>query len=89
MLKIRTRLVNFRVTEEEHERLKSASTRHGARCLSDYARFLILGTPHSGSESIAAKVVALDRRLAVLELFLSDSHYSADKSNVDRTQSER
>jgi hypothetical protein len=88
MLQIRTRLVNFRVTEEEFERLKSACNEHGARCLSDYARALMLGTPHAGSESIAAKVVALDRRLAVLELSLSALHYSSAKSNVDLAQSE-
>src|ERR1017187_9362681 len=42
----RTRLVNFRVTDEEFERLKTASGRQGARCLSDFARGVMLGSPN-------------------------------------------
>jgi mobilization protein NikA len=40
--KPRTRLINFRVSEEEYEQLRQASTRSGARSLSEYARSAIL-----------------------------------------------
>ena len=42
MLKLRSRQVSFRVTEEEYEGLRSASSQRGARCLSDYARTVML-----------------------------------------------
>jgi hypothetical protein len=40
----RKRLVNFRVTDEEFRRLKTASSLKNARCLSDFARSAILET---------------------------------------------
>jgi hypothetical protein len=42
MLKTRNRIINFRVTEDEFTRLRTASLENGARCLSDYARTAIL-----------------------------------------------
>lgn len=42
MLKTRSRIINFRVTEDEFEQLKYAALDKGARCLSDYARTAIL-----------------------------------------------
>jgi hypothetical protein len=42
MLKTRNRIINFRVTEDEFTRLRTASVENGARCLSDYARNAIL-----------------------------------------------
>ena len=68
MLKARTRLINFRVTDEEFERLKSASGRQGARCMSDFARTLMLaqsGDLYHGS--FDDKLLSLDRRLTNLE----------------------
>jgi hypothetical protein len=69
MSKARTRLVNFRVTDEEFERLKNDSGLQGARCLSDFARSLMLGQPnlHPASGSYDDKLLSFDRRLAALE----------------------
>jgi hypothetical protein len=44
MLKTRNRIVNFRVTEDEFMRMRTASIDKGSRCLSDYARDAILKT---------------------------------------------
>ena len=38
----RTKLVNFRLSEEEFQSLKAASAQFGARSLSDYARSAVL-----------------------------------------------
>ncbi|WP_155121587.1 plasmid mobilization protein [Bryobacter aggregatus] len=38
----RTRLVNFRLSEDEYERLKDTCFRSGARSVSDYARAAVL-----------------------------------------------
>ena len=67
MQKIRNRLVNFRVTEEEFELLKSACDRQGSRCMSDFVRNSMLSSPDLDPESVVTKVVTLDRRIAALE----------------------
>ena len=73
MREIRTRLVNFRVTDEEFERLKAAADRQGARCLSDFARASMLSQSKSrpDSEPMEDRMDLFDRRLAVLERSMS------------------
>ena len=73
MSKPRSRLVNFRLTDEEFELLKAASSRQGARCVSDFVRYVIL-TPHSRCPvsstyddallSFELRVIALERSMA-------------------------
>src|ERR1035437_8185908 len=70
--KVRSRLINFRVTDEELEQLKTAATVQGARCLSEFARLVMLGTATGAQspaapESLDGKLSLLDRRLNVLE----------------------
>jgi hypothetical protein len=70
--KVRKRLVNFRVTDEEFEQLKTAAAVQGSRCLSEFARLVMLGTaagadPPTSPESLDGKLSLFDRRLNVLE----------------------
>lgn len=70
MQKVRSRLINFRVTDEELERLKAAANVQGSRCLSEFARFVMLGAGVQSSavpESLDGKLLLFDRRLNVLE----------------------
>lgn len=71
MHKLKNRIINFRVTDEELARLKSASDLHGARCLSDFTRTVMLrtatGAPDEGNRSIEEKIDGLDRRLTSVE----------------------
>lgn len=67
MQKVRNHLVNFRVTEEEFEKLKNACDRQGARCLSHFVRDVMLNSPNLDPDSMINKVDILDRRLAALE----------------------
>ena len=72
MQKVRSRLINFRVTDEELEQLKTAATVQGARCLSEFARLVMLGTATGAQspaapESLDGKLSLFDRRLNVLE----------------------
>jgi hypothetical protein len=72
MNKLRKRLVNFRVTEQEFERIKIASDRQGARCISEFARSLMLGNVDSDSpsdfrDSLDDMLLSHDCRLAILE----------------------
>lgn len=72
MQKIRNRLVNFRVTDEEFEQLKTAAAVQGSRCLSEFARLVMLGTAAGAQapaiqESLDGKLTLFDHRLHVLE----------------------
>ena len=72
MQKVRSRLINFRVTDEELEQLKAAAAVQGSRCLSEFARLVMLGTATSTqlpsvSGSLDGKLSVFDRRLNVLE----------------------
>ncbi len=48
VLNPRTRLVNFRVSEDEFRRLKESCARAGARSVSDYARAAVLTEAGAG-----------------------------------------
>ena len=64
--KSRTRLVNFRLTEEEFHRLKIAAALQGARCMSDFLRLLALGGVRTAG-LVPQDNVNPDERLASLE----------------------
>jgi hypothetical protein len=72
MLKIRSRVVNFRVTADEFERLKVASVQHGASCLSDFARSALLdaATVAPINSENPDKIRSLETRLSDLETCL-------------------
>lgn len=55
----RTRLVNFRLSEEEYQELKSSCSRSSARSISDYARAAVL-SGRSGKMSLPATLVAVN-----------------------------
>jgi hypothetical protein len=89
MSKPRTRLVNFRVTDEEFERLKAASDRQSARSLSDFARCVML-TQHdicSVSGSYDDRFVSFDRRVASLERSMARLVEALSGSQLQRVNS--
>lgn len=74
MLKTRSRIINFRVTEDEFTRLRTASVENGARCLSDYARTALMHALEGCSDQPEGRAAgkgelqALGRRLGIVEL---------------------
>ena len=88
MQKVRNRLVNFRVTDEEFEKLKSACGRHGARCMSDFARTVMLSNPNLDPLSVADQMLSLDQRVAGLETSMSRLVNALAGSKVALTVSE-
>ncbi len=67
----RNRLVNFRLSEDEFERLRQACSRLRARSISEFARNAVLhsleevfGVPAASGERLAA----LDRKVCELEI---------------------
>jgi len=66
----RNRLVNFRLSDEEFERLKVACSQFGARSISDFARGSVLERIVDGPEREARpqeRIVELDHKLSALE----------------------
>ena len=81
MQKVRARLVNFRVTDDELAQLKTASDRHGARCLSAFARKMILNAAND-IEPRADRLEALDHRLSILEDSISRLFRAVNSAQV-------
>lgn len=81
VLNPRNRLVNFRLSEVEFERLKAACARQGARSISDFARTSVLSNldeplevalhPHSRLSNLDHKVSELEIRVEQLLHLLS------------------
>jgi len=73
----RNRLINFRVTDDEFRRLKTASSLKNARCLSDFARSAVLQTAQDcesaadSTEPLADQLRDFGLRLAKLESGMS------------------
>ena len=73
----RSRVINFRVTQDEYQRLRKASVDGGCRCLSEYARVVLLKSldnpPESkpGASNGHDKMLTLELRVGLVELGLS------------------
>ncbi len=65
----RTRLVNFRVNEEEYAALVAACSENGARSLSDFARLAVLRRAGGGRQAPAMqwRLAALGHKMTELE----------------------
>lgn len=70
VLRPRNRLVNFRLSEDEFDRLKASCALKGARSVSDFARSAVLDRMETSSPSSHApspRQFQMDNRLAELE----------------------
>ena len=83
MEKVRGRLVNFRVTDDEFEQLKIACDQHGARCLSAFARKMMLNASNANGENLVERLAVLDRRLSILEDSMSRLFNALTSSSVN------
>lgn len=68
----RNRLVNFRLSEEEFEKLRASSALSGARSLSDFARNAVMRSvahtaPEAAASSSDIRVPSIDRKVLELE----------------------
>ena len=71
VLKPRTRVIYFRISEEEFGKLSELCETQGARSLSDLARTAMRGmlgqaTEQAGTDAVATKLETLERMLAEL-----------------------
>lgn len=70
ILQPRTKLVNFRVTHDEYDKLRNASIARGARCLSDFARVAVMqaaeGTGGADEAEIDRRITAIESEMARL-----------------------
>ncbi|MBI3681357.1 MAG: hypothetical protein HY235_13310 [Acidobacteria bacterium] len=71
VFKPRNRLVNFRLSEEEFEKLRASCSLYGARSLSDFARAAVMRSVANGSpgemEEPEPKLTHIDRKVNDLE----------------------
>ncbi len=68
VFKPRNRLVNFRLSEEEFEKLRASCSLYGARSLSDFARAAVMrSVSGAGNPSPEAMDHAMDRKVNDLE----------------------
>jgi len=64
----RTRLVNFRLSEEEYQTLKEAAQQQGARSISDFARAAILHSVTAPRrEANQLDLAGLDRKVSEIQ----------------------
>jgi hypothetical protein len=65
----RNRVVVFRLAEDEYRKLLEASTRNGARNLSDFMRSELLAYIHSGTitEHLHRRFESLEQRIVELQ----------------------
>jgi len=65
----RNRLVNFRLSEDEFERLRTSCAQHGARSISDFARSSVLRRLEEapGSQNLPSQLSHLGHKLTELE----------------------
>jgi len=66
----RTRLVNFRVNEEEYATLLAACSQNGARSVSDFARLAVMrqaGADEKNAVSMQWRLAALGHKMSELE----------------------
>ena len=89
MQKVRARLVNFRVTDDEFQQLKLACDRQGERCLSAFARKVMLSAPEANTQEFAGKLAELERRLSTVEVSLSRLFNALTVSSFAATASQK
>jgi hypothetical protein len=77
VFKRKTRMVSFRVSEEEYEFLRQHSLTRGARSVSDYARAALFGTVVDGDASGSA--VALADRMHRLDTEMRELNYEVKR----------
>ena len=69
VLKRRSRMVSFRMSEQEYESLQTLCSARGARSLSDLARNAMQALLHDGQgDGLASVVSQLQRRIDELDL---------------------
>jgi hypothetical protein len=96
MNNIRKRLIVFRVTDEEYARIKATSNSQGARCVSEFARAIMLGgrgrsdIAHDSADSVDLNnnLRSVEHRLGMLELYVSRLSEALSNSTNGRIQSE-
>ena len=66
----RTKLVNFRLSEEEFQNLRAASAHFGARSLSDFARAAVLKSSTGDTDTdglLHIRLSDLDNKVSAIE----------------------
>jgi hypothetical protein len=72
VFKRRTRIVSFRLSEDEYERLRGTCVSHGIRSISDFARFATQQWVDNDSEPVLVTIRELKGKVRELDLELRE-----------------
>lgn len=73
----RTKMVNFRLSEDEWKKLQAAAQDHGARSIGDYLRDVVFASRTSGDRVIAAACTRITKRLQELQQLNPEARHEA------------
>ncbi len=85
VLKPRTKLVNFRLSEEEFQNLRQASEQLGARSISDFARSAVLKTFGGDTQPdglVHVRLSDLDHKVSEIESSMRQLREHLSNANV-------
>ena len=67
MMKRRSRIVSFRLSDEEYDSLKNVSATRGARSVSEFTRSVACNPNSHGPEKLEKTIRVLNERMAILD----------------------
>jgi hypothetical protein len=73
----RHKMVNFRCSTEEWQKLQAAARAHGARSVGEYLRDVVFATPMSGDQVINAALTKITKRLQELQQLKPEGRHEA------------
>ena len=82
----RNRIVVFRLSQDEYDRLRAACDAAGGRTLSDFTRseLLPLVQPGNGGSILERKFVEIDRKLSALQTMITQVSERIAATNGDQ-----
>ena len=80
----KTRIINFRVTEDEYRVIHRLWQENGARSLSDCVRHLVLGCSVGETPQFDERLAALETRVRSLELAAFGAAVSAPPAETEK-----
>lgn len=73
----RERMVNFRLSDAEWQKLQAAAKDHGARSIGEYLRDVLFSTQTSGYQVISAALTRIKTRLQELQQLKPEARHEA------------
>jgi hypothetical protein len=73
----RSKMVNFRLSDDEWQKLQTAAKDHGARSIGDYLRDVVFPNQATGDRVISAALTRITQRLEELQQLKPGARHEA------------